>query len=53
MLAALKNADSLLKDILIAVDTSGDGHIQYNGGHPSTSEFSTPLDLRLILVLFL
>ncbi|KAK2759171.1 hypothetical protein FQN54_003271 [Arachnomyces sp. PD_36] len=29
-LVALKNADPLLKDILKAVDTSGDGHIQYH-----------------------
>jgi hypothetical protein len=28
---ALKNADPLLRDILKAVDTSGDGQIQYNG----------------------
>jgi DNA polymerase III psi subunit len=28
---ALKNADNLLKDVLKAVDTSGDGQIQYNG----------------------
>lgn len=28
---ALKNADALLHDVLKAVDTSGDGQIQYNG----------------------
>ena len=28
---ALKNADSLLKDVLKAVDTNGDGRIQYSG----------------------
>ena len=28
---ALKNADALLHDVLNAVDTSGDGQIQYNG----------------------
>lgn len=28
---ALKNADSLLKDVLKAVDTNGDGHIEYSG----------------------
>ncbi len=28
---ALKNADTLLQDILKAVDTSGDGRIQYSG----------------------
>lgn len=28
---ALKNADTLLHDVLKAVDTSGDGQIQYNG----------------------
>ena len=28
---ALKNADSLLQDVLKAVDTNGDGHIQYGG----------------------
>jgi hypothetical protein len=31
MSIALKNADSLLHDVLKAVDTSGDGQIQYNG----------------------
>ena len=31
---ALANAEDLLKDILKAVDTSGDGHIDYSGtGH--------------------
>lgn len=29
--AALKNADTLLHEVLKAVDTSGDGQIQYNG----------------------
>lgn len=29
--AALKNADGLLRNILKAVDTSGDGKIQFNG----------------------
>ncbi|AEO71302.1 uncharacterized protein THITE_2123502, partial [Thermothielavioides terrestris NRRL 8126] len=29
LLAALKNADEMLKDIISAVDTSGDGKIQY------------------------
>ncbi len=29
--SALKNADGLLRDVLKAVDTSGDGRIQYNG----------------------
>jgi hypothetical protein len=33
--AALKNADALLHDVLKAVDTSGDGQIQYNGAHGS------------------
>lgn len=28
---ALKNADSLLQDVMKAVDTDGDGHIQYSG----------------------
>lgn len=28
---ALKNADAMLYDVLRAVDTSGDGQIQYNG----------------------
>jgi solute carrier family 25 (mitochondrial phosphate transporter), member 23/24/25/41 len=28
---ALKNADSILKDIVRAVDTNGDGKIQYEG----------------------
>jgi len=28
---ALKNADSLLRDVLKAVDTNRDGHIQYSG----------------------
>jgi len=28
---ALKNADALLRDVLKAVDTNGDGRIQYNG----------------------
>lgn len=28
---ALKNADSLLHDVMKAVDTDGDGHIQYSG----------------------
>ena len=28
---ALKNADGLLRDVLKAVDTNGDGRIQYNG----------------------
>ncbi len=28
---ALKNADALLKDVLKAVDTNGDGRIQYSG----------------------
>jgi len=28
---ALKNADELLHDVLKAVDTSGDGQIQYDG----------------------
>jgi hypothetical protein len=32
---ALKNADALLKDVLKAVDTSGDGRIQYNGENTS------------------
>ena len=36
--AALKNADGLLRDILKAVDTSGDGIIQYSG----TGVFSLP-----------
>jgi len=31
MVAALKNADALLHDVLKVVDTSGDGQIQYNG----------------------
>ena len=31
VVVALKNADSLLKDVLKAVDTDGDGHIQYSG----------------------
>ena len=30
-LQALKNADSLLQDVLKAVDTNGDGHIEYSG----------------------
>ncbi|EEP75521.1 conserved hypothetical protein [Uncinocarpus reesii 1704] len=30
VIPALKNADSLLKDILAAVDTSGDGQMQFN-----------------------
>jgi hypothetical protein len=29
--SALKNADSFLEDVLKAVDTSGDGKIQYEG----------------------
>ena len=29
--AALKNADTLLQDVLKAVDTNGDGKIQYSG----------------------
>jgi len=28
---ALKNADSLLQDVLKAADTNGDGRIQYSG----------------------
>lgn len=28
---ALKNADSLLEDVMKAVDTNGDGDIQYSG----------------------
>jgi hypothetical protein len=34
---ALKNADSLLHDVLKAADTSGDGQIQYNGVADHTS----------------
>lgn len=30
-LVALKNADTLLQDVMKAVDTNGDGHIQYSG----------------------
>jgi solute carrier family 25 (mitochondrial phosphate transporter), member 23/24/25/41 len=33
---ALKNADALLHDVLKAVDTSGDGQIQYNGAVAQT-----------------
>ncbi len=48
-LTALKNADALLNDVLKAVDTSGDGQIQYNGApacplvtrDPSSSFFRT------------
>jgi hypothetical protein len=29
--SALKNTDSFLEDVLRAVDTSGDGKIQYEG----------------------
>ena len=29
--SALKNADSLLQEVLKAVDTNGDGHIDYSG----------------------
>jgi hypothetical protein len=28
---ALKNADSFLRDVMKAVDTNGDGNIQYSG----------------------
>ena len=28
---ALKSADSLLEDVMKAVDTNGDGHIEYTG----------------------
>lgn len=31
MLLALKNADDMLQDVLAAVDTDGDGRIQYAG----------------------
>ena len=31
MVLALKNADDLLQDVMKAVDTSGDGKIQYEG----------------------
>lgn len=31
MSLALKNADGILKDVLKAVDTNGDGQIQYHG----------------------
>ena len=31
MYLALKNADLLLHDVLKAVDTNGDGRIQYEG----------------------
>lgn len=31
MLLALKNADSLLQDVLKAVDTNNDGHIEFLG----------------------
>lgn len=39
--AALKNADDMLKDIIKVVDTNGDGKIQYEGPH-------TPLPLVLL-----
>lgn len=34
---ALKNADSLLQDVMKAVDTNDDGRITYSGMCPSTS----------------
>lgn len=37
---ALKNADALLHDVLKAVDTSGDGQIQYNGAHINAPYFT-------------
>jgi hypothetical protein len=40
---ALKNADSLLHDILNTVDTSGDGKIQFNGTIQSIMNDSTYL----------
>lgn len=40
---ALKNADSLLHDVLEAVDTSGDGQIQYNGLRASPAYHLPPL----------
>ena len=41
---ALKNADSLLHDVLKTVDTSGDGQIQYNGSLLSASTRRTVAD---------
>ena len=31
IITALKNADSFLRDVMKAVDTNGDGNIQYSG----------------------
>ena len=40
---ALKNADSLLHDVLRALDLNGDGHIEYHGTHQHCLPFTIPL----------
>jgi hypothetical protein len=44
---ALKDAEDLLKDVMKAVDTNGDGKIQYEGTLSKTNGFFAASALRL------
>jgi hypothetical protein len=50
-LVAMKNADDMLKAIMEAVDTSGDGKIQYEGTFKSSREAFTTLRDRYLLTV--